>query len=241
MLTPPPPPPEKAAHTSSPTHVGETKNQRLQKHQYKVAQKNDLTFVIWMDTKAVLALSNYHDPQSVGIVSRRSGAPLQQQVQVPQVIESYQQNMKGVDLCDQMLGYYALIHRSRKWWRRIFHHLCMAAAYNGYVIAKDSNPDIAAKEWPNFQDFIEDLAEGLIGETTAKREAPVPVAQPAPGNRHTIRNIFQKKKTVKSAVCKQIHMSGFHRLYKDVNSATCQSAINALPTIFSEPTACRYM
>ncbi len=172
------------------------KSQKLQKHQYKVAQKDDLTFVIWMDTKAVLALSNYHDPLHTGYVSSRSGAPIQQQVLVPQVIESYQQNMKGVDLCDQMLGYYTLNHRSRKWWRRIFHHLCMAAAFNGFVIAKDSNPEIAAKEWPNFQDFVEDLAEGLIGDTSAKREAPVP-EHVRPAIRHDMKKIFATKKNCK--------------------------------------------
>lgn len=31
------------------------------KHQYKVAQKDDLTFTAWMDTKSVLVLSNVHD------------------------------------------------------------------------------------------------------------------------------------------------------------------------------------
>ena len=47
------------------------KNVKLNKHDYKVAQKNELTFCIWQDTEPVLVLSNFHDPD--GYVNRQSG------------------------------------------------------------------------------------------------------------------------------------------------------------------------
>lgn len=111
------------------------------------------------------------------------------------MVDEYQQHMKGVDLCDQMLGYYLLNHRSRKWWRRLFHHLQIACAYNAYVLAKDCNPEKVRHEWPQFQDFLEDLAEGLIGSFSTQRAPPLqPV--PFPGNRHVIKNThFEKKKS----------------------------------------------
>ena len=43
---------------------------------------------------------------------RRSGAPEQRAVEVPKAHADYQAPMKGVDLCDQMVGYYQLEHRS---------------------------------------------------------------------------------------------------------------------------------
>lgn len=86
-----------------------------------------------------------------------------------------------------------LDHRSKKWWRRLFFHLMMASAHNAYVIAKDSNPEVVSREWPNFQDFIEDLASGLIDDMTTPR-AP-PMHQEAQGQRrHTFVKLFDKDK-----------------------------------------------
>lgn len=84
------------------------KNARLQKHQYKIAQQDDLTFCIWVDTKPVLVLSNFHGPDIIGSVNRRSGQAVQQRVRVPKMLEDYQTHMKGVDLMDQMIGYYMI-------------------------------------------------------------------------------------------------------------------------------------
>ena len=34
----------------------------LNKHEFKIAQKDNLTFTVWKDTKPVCVLSNFHDP-----------------------------------------------------------------------------------------------------------------------------------------------------------------------------------
>lgn len=47
------------------------KKLNLQKHLFRIAQKDDLTFCTWMDTKPVLMLSNFHNPMAVGYVNRR--------------------------------------------------------------------------------------------------------------------------------------------------------------------------
>ncbi|XP_062610944.1 piggyBac transposable element-derived protein 4-like [Saccostrea cucullata] len=93
---------------------------RLDKHEYKVAQNDLLTFCVWQDTKPVCVLSNFHDPQHVGHVTRRVAAD-RNQVEVPRLLADYQQHMKDVDLCDQMIGYYLLHHRSKKWWQSCKH------------------------------------------------------------------------------------------------------------------------
>ncbi|GFO38733.1 PiggyBac transposable element-derived protein 4-like [Plakobranchus ocellatus] len=149
------------------------KTVRLEKHQFHVAQAEQLMYTIWMDTKAVCVLSNYHCPTQTGTVNRRAGRQVQQQVNVPAALADYQVNMKGIDLCDQMLGYYMPSHRSRKWWRRVFSYLLMASAHNAYVVAKDSNAEFAAKHWPGFQDFLEDLAEDLVANLTTTRAPPI--------------------------------------------------------------------
>lgn len=44
---------------------------KMQRHQYKLAQKNLLTFCAWQDTKPVLFLSSFHNPQKTGKVNHR--------------------------------------------------------------------------------------------------------------------------------------------------------------------------
>ncbi|GFR59514.1 PiggyBac transposable element-derived protein 4-like [Elysia marginata] len=81
------------------------KTASLTKHKYLVAQAGNLTYCILMDTKAVLVISKYHCPTQTGEERRRAGQPDQQQAVVPIALAGYQEKMKGVDLCDQMLGY----------------------------------------------------------------------------------------------------------------------------------------
>ena len=86
----------------------------LPKHTYQVAQKDNLTFCAWQDTKVVMVLSNHHDPTATGKVQRRKGGDRQTEITVPSCLADYQKYMKGVDLLDQMVGYYMFNHRSKK-------------------------------------------------------------------------------------------------------------------------------
>lgn len=119
---------------------------------------------------------------------------IQRPVVLPKMLSDYQKNMKGVDLCDQMVGYYLLNHRSKKWWRRIFFYLMEVSAYNAYIIARDTNPNQANSMWPTFQSFLEDLVIALIGDI---RGGKATALVPDPTRReteHNIDRIFDKNK-----------------------------------------------
>ncbi|XP_062583974.1 piggyBac transposable element-derived protein 4-like [Saccostrea cucullata] len=186
----------------------------LQKHEFKVAQKDNLTYCVWQDTKPVTVLSNFHDPTHRGQVSRRAAE--NRVVQVPLMLADYQKNMKGVDLCDQMVGYYQLNYRSKKWWRRIFFYLMMASAHNAYIVAKDIHTHAARERWPGFQDFIEELVEDLIGDTRARREPPK-VDCGGRATAHDIVKMFPKNK-----VCRECSLSGPQGQRKGVTKFGCQ-------------------
>ncbi|XP_052233052.1 uncharacterized protein LOC127845914 [Dreissena polymorpha] len=171
------------------------RNVMLDKHEFLVAQKDELSCCIWQDTKCVMVLSNFHSPNDMGTVNRRSGNPTQQSVEVPKMLADYQKFMKGVDLSDQMIGYHIINHRSRKWWRRLFFHFMMGSALNAYIIAKDSNPETVGREWPNIQDFVEDLADGLIGDYCAGKDAPI-LDTARPARVHTMERLFEKEKCI---------------------------------------------
>ncbi|KAH3849497.1 hypothetical protein DPMN_091900 [Dreissena polymorpha] len=69
----------------------------------------------------------------------------------------------------------------------------MGSALNSYIIAKDSNPEAVRREWPNFQDFVEDLADGLIGDFSASNDAPI-VDTARPARVHTMERLFENEK-----------------------------------------------
>ena len=121
------------------------RNVRLQRGEFRLAQKDDLMCSVWMDTKPVLILSNYHSPAARCTVERHNVQGVRGPVVVPKALEDYQVHMKGVcgpvvvpkaledyqihmkgvDLCDQMTGYHLINHRSKKWWRWLYFYLQM--------------------------------------------------------------------------------------------------------------------
>ena len=54
----------------------------------------------------------------------------------PVVIDDYNQHMLGVDKLDQFASYYSFLHKSVKWWRKIFIWMLEVAVINSYIIYK---------------------------------------------------------------------------------------------------------
>ena len=54
----------------------------------------------------------------------------------PVVIDDYNQHMLGVDKLDQFASYYSFLHKSVKWWRKIFFWMLEVAVINSYIIYK---------------------------------------------------------------------------------------------------------
>ena len=72
---------------------------------------DSIVSVHWKDKRDVFAMS-FHGNQETTI-KRHHG-----EVQKPVMIQSYNENMGGVDQFDQRLSYYSLNHKSTKWWKR---------------------------------------------------------------------------------------------------------------------------
>ncbi len=178
-----------------------TRQVSVGKHEFRVAQKDDLTFCVWQDTKAVMVLSNYHDPTERGSVRRRVEPSYQTDVSVPSCLADYQKHMKGIDLLDQMAGYYQFQHRSKKWWRRIFFFCLSVACYNAYVGAWCAGGNTFKAKYKNhYKEWLEDLAEELITPVTS-RSAPHCSSAPEGANAvHDFDKIFQKRKSCRECV-----------------------------------------
>ena len=55
----------------------------------------------------------------------------------PIMIVDYNNHMFGVDKLDQMMSYYSFLHKSIKWWRKVFFWILEVATVNAYIIYKE--------------------------------------------------------------------------------------------------------
>ena len=157
-----------------------TKKAKLERHAFRVAQKEELTFCLWQDTKMVMVLSNFHHPLARGKVNRRRERGMASvEVEVPASLSDYQRHMKGVDLMDQMIGYYQFQHRSLKWWRRVFFFFLITSCHNAFIAAKSVGGSDFKKTYTGFKEWLEDLTEELVG-TAHSRAPPERTRTPGP-------------------------------------------------------------
>ena len=59
---------------------------------------------------------------------------------------------------------------SKKWWRHLFTYVQSVSTDNSFILAKQSHPEEVAQRFGGYQDFLELLAEGLIGNFGTKRD-----------------------------------------------------------------------
>lgn len=55
----------------------------------------------------------------------------------PVMIADYNNYMLGVDKLDQFTSYYSFLHKSVKWWRKVFFWVLEVATVNAYIIYKE--------------------------------------------------------------------------------------------------------
>ena len=88
-------------------------------------------------------------------------------IQVPSalVVKTYNNNMGGVDLNDQMRGYYMAERKSKKWWRCLTWFLVGVEIVNAYILEKLSPHHRSRTQLA----FRLDLVQLLIGNFSAWR------------------------------------------------------------------------
>ena len=57
--------------------------------------------------------------------------------QKPEVVQDYNLHMLGVDKLDQLMSYYSFLHKSIKWWRKVFFWVLEVAVINTYIVYKE--------------------------------------------------------------------------------------------------------
>jgi hypothetical protein len=96
---------------------------------------NNLTVVRWKDKRDVFALSTFHGNACNDELPHK-----------PAMIASYNKFMNGVDRADQLLSYYCLNKKSRKWWKKVFWRLLEMCITNVYQIRKFKDSKVVHKQ-----------------------------------------------------------------------------------------------
>ena len=128
--------------------------------------------VLWRDTKVVCLSSSFQHATGMDKVERKIKGPgglVVKMVPAPPAVIDYNQFMGGVDMSDQCIGYYNLLHKTRKYWKTLFFHFLDIMITNSYILYKlHLDPDL--QDQFTHKDFREQLAIELCGPTEDEEE-----------------------------------------------------------------------
>jgi len=85
--------------------------------------------------------------------------------------------MRGVDRGDQLVGYYNIGRRSRKWWKQCFSYLIECSLLNAYVldgIAFPGDHQKRGRSKSDFLSFLLKIAEQLLFGYSSRKKAGRP-------------------------------------------------------------------
>lgn len=138
------------------------------------ASSGGISFIKWMDNKAVHMLTNFISPVPTANVTRRqSGSADRLVVKCPDVIKRYNKYMGGVDLMDQKKVYYEVDRKSKiKYYLRLFFDILDIALNNSYVVYTKLHEE-GRVEGPALStlEFRQLIARSLIGGFSSRKRS----------------------------------------------------------------------
>ncbi|XP_033218240.1 piggyBac transposable element-derived protein 4-like [Belonocnema kinseyi] len=126
----------------------------------KVLHTPKLCLIVWKDKKVVSLLTTHECPvmMTTGKLNRRT----EEYQEKPNVVISYNNNMGGVDLSDQIIHLYELLRKTVKWYRKVFFHFLDMATFSASVVYNSFHPEKKMKK--NQLDFRLALVDELLKE-----------------------------------------------------------------------------
>lgn len=121
-----------------------------------------ISFLKWIDKRVVMMVSNYHTPDLVGTVQRKTKDGENEDICCPLMIKDYNSNMGFVDKADMLKNTYEINRKSHKWWHRILWHFVDVAIVNSFIIFRER----CEQRSLDLKDFRLSVVTGLVGTGT---------------------------------------------------------------------------
>ena len=104
-------------------------------HDYAVEANSGIITVRWYDNNCVQLISNYLTNEA-GINARRWNKKNTsfEEVERPVIVQVYNANMGGVDLCDMLLSLYRIRQRTNKFYFHVVYYLLGISVTNGWLL-----------------------------------------------------------------------------------------------------------
>ncbi|KAJ8929756.1 hypothetical protein NQ314_017527 [Rhamnusium bicolor] len=118
-----------------------------------------LTALKWKDSKGIFLASNFHNPEEVTNVQRKTKDGSRVEITCPMMVKDYNENMGYVDKSDQIKSYYEIDRKSKRWWLRIFWHFIDLTIVNAFILFRIQSEGKSI----TLKDFRTSVARGLIG------------------------------------------------------------------------------
>lgn len=150
-----------------------------------------ITAVKWMDNRSVHLASSFLNSSPMDKCVRYE-KKLKEKVEFPRpnIVKEYNIHMGGVDLCDQMLSYYRMYFRSKKYYHRFIFHLIDLPVVNSWMLYRRDGEALKLKKQIPLYEFKFKLASSLmLAGKNVTRERGRPSIR--------VENAFRKKKSWK--------------------------------------------
>ena len=126
----------------------------------KFYENRPLAFAAWKDKKIVCMISNFYKSELITREKWRN--EVKKSLEIPLMLNEYNQYMKGVDLFDQRITYFSYLHNFQKWWKYIFIYLLEMAIFNSYVVYKEIQ-SVKGVNHLEYKDYRLEIVQLLTG------------------------------------------------------------------------------
>ncbi|XP_060846479.1 piggyBac transposable element-derived protein 3-like [Rhopalosiphum padi] len=155
---------------------------------YEVTSTLGVGLLKWCDNKAITMASNFitsGKPESVSRWDKKNKQYVN--IERPEIIKLYNKSMLGVDKHDQLVSYYRVYMKSRKWTLRMITHAFGMAVANSWLEYKQDaeNMGILKKDQKDLLHFKTTLAEELVmvGRFSPGKKRGRPTSSPSSSTR----------------------------------------------------------
>ena len=181
---------------------------RFDRGQSTFRQCGNLVATAWKDNKVVNVVSTLASPTDITSVNRRQKDGTRVEVECPLCVALYNLYMGGVDVGDQLRGYYHVRFKCVKNYKYIFWFLFDVSTTNAHILYSF---DVQTGTPMTLKQFRMKLAEQLIGTYMSRkrmgrpRKRPCPTSNPTPNpTSQTAHLPTHSSSSVRCVYCRQV-------------------------------------